>query len=74
MACPIMRRTKINTDRPMRQVNDLSILSDLSPLAILTSAETRLTITKNSSERIIILYISGMLVLFYKNVEFIEAP
>jgi hypothetical protein len=43
-------------------------------LAILTSAETRLTITKNSSERIIILYISGMLVLFYKNVEFIEAP
>ncbi len=64
VACPIISNTKINTDRPMRQVNDLTILSDVSPLTILTSAEPRLNSTKSNSEITIILYMSGMLVLF----------
>jgi len=64
VACPIMRRTKINTDRPIRQLSDLTILSDVSPLVMLTSADPRLNSTRSNSEMIIILYINGMFALF----------
>lgn len=55
VACPIRSRIKINTDRPIRQVNDFSILSDLSPLAIATSAEPRLMSTTNNKLKMTIL-------------------
>jgi hypothetical protein len=60
VACPIMSRIKRNTDKPIRQVRDFSILSDVSPLIMLTSAEPRLISINSKMNRTIILYISGI--------------
>jgi hypothetical protein len=63
VACPIISRMKIKTDRPMRQLSALTILSDVSPLTMLTSAEPRLNKTSRSRETMMILNINGMFVL-----------
>lgn len=55
MACPIKSNIKIHTDKPIRQLNDFNILSDLSPLAIAISAEPRLIITTSNKLRMTIL-------------------
>ena len=55
VACPIKSSINIVTDRPIRQDNDLSILSDLSPLAIAASAEPRLIRTISNKLRMTIL-------------------
>lgn len=45
------------TDKPIRQLNDFSILSDLSPLAMAASAEPRLIKTTSNKQRMTILNI-----------------
>ena len=45
------------TDKPMRQLNDFNILSDLSPLAMAASADPRLIRTTSNKQRITILNI-----------------
>ena len=60
VACPIMSRIKRNTDKPIRQVSDFSILPDVSPFIMLTSAEPRLISISSKMNRTIILYINGM--------------
>ena len=57
MACPNNSRIKITTDKPIRQLNDFSILSDLSPLAMATRAEPRLMRTISNKLRMTILNI-----------------
>ena len=57
MACPMRRMIKMATDKPMRQLNDFSILLDLSPLAMAASADPRLMITISNKQRMTILNI-----------------
>jgi len=45
------------TDKPMRQLSDFNILSDLSPLAMAASADPRLMRTTSNKQSITILNI-----------------
>ena len=45
------------TDKPIRQLNDFNILSDLSPLAMAASADPRLMRTTSNKLRMTILNI-----------------
>lgn len=47
------------TDKPIRQLNDFNILSDLSPLAMAASADPRLMSTTSNKQRMTILNIMG---------------
>jgi hypothetical protein len=47
----------MSTDKPIRQLNDFNILSDLSPLAMAASADPRLMRTTSNKQSITILNI-----------------
>jgi len=49
------------TDKPIRQLSDFSILSDLSPLAMAASADPRLMRTTSNKQSITILNIMNFL-------------
>jgi hypothetical protein len=66
VACPIRSKIKMATDKPMRQLSDFNILSDLSPLAMAASADPRLMRTTSNKQSITILNIMKMLEVYMK--------